>query len=156
MDALGLEASSVAIGRAHHFHPDCRFTKHSVEDLPWPVESHASDIVVAFEVIEHLLEPRRLLVGARHALAQGGFLALTTPYHGLIKNLAISCLEFDRHFAVEGEHVRFFTDRSLVRLISDAGLIVREIRHLGRFWGIWSGVFVIAQQSDSSDQEEPS
>ena len=42
------------------------------------------------------------------AQRHGGGLALTTPYHGRIKNFAVAALAFDRHFDVEGDHVRFF------------------------------------------------
>ena len=52
----------------------------------------AVDVVVSFEVIEHLLEPRALLGGARSALVRGGALFISTPYHGLVKNMAVAAL----------------------------------------------------------------
>lgn len=61
------------------------------------------DAVVSTEVIEHLLLPRNLFHRAKEA-TQGnrGFLVVSTPYHGYLKNLAIAlCNKFDVHTADE-------------------------------------------------------
>lgn len=146
MEAMGIEVSAHAVRLAAERHPDSQFVEHSVEELPWPVENGSYDAVVSFEVIEHLLRPRRLLEGAWEALRPGGYLALTTPYHGLLKNLALVTLAFDRHFAVEGDHVRFFSDRALRRLLEDAGFEVVHLAHYGRFIGVWAGTFAWARK----------
>jgi len=145
-EAVGMDVSSRVLEVAGERHAGYRFLRHSVEELPWPAEVQGFDAVVAFEVIEHLLRPRRLLEGAREALRPGGGLALTTPYHGLLKNLALAALAFDRHFAVEGDHVRFFSDRALRGLLAETGFEVEDIRHFGRIWGVWAGVFVWARR----------
>jgi len=144
--AVGMDVSAGALELAAERHPDCSFLRHSVEELPWPAERRSYDAVVSFEVIEHLLRPRRLLEGARDALRPGGGLALTTPYHGPLKNLALAAFAFDRHFAVEGDHVRFFSDRALRRLLDETGFTVDNVRHFGRIWGVWAGVFVWARR----------
>jgi 2-polyprenyl-3-methyl-5-hydroxy-6-metoxy-1,4-benzoquinol methylase len=146
LDASGIDISPSAIEVASRTHPECSFTSHSVEDLPWPVEDGSVDAVVAFEVIEHLLRPRRLLEGAWAALRPGGHLAVTTPYHGLVKNLAVALLAFERHFAVEGDHIRFFTDRRLRRLLEETGFHLERVAHFGRCPGLWAGVFVWARK----------
>jgi 2-polyprenyl-3-methyl-5-hydroxy-6-metoxy-1,4-benzoquinol methylase len=146
LDASGFDIASGAIELATRAYPESSFTAHSAEDLPWPVENSSVDAVVAFEVIEHLLNPRRLLEGAWAALKPGGHLALTTPYHGLVKNLAIALLAFDRHFAVEGDHIRFFTDQGLRRLLEETGFHVERVAHFGRFAGLRAGVFFWARK----------
>ena len=145
-DSIGMDVSGEAVAFAEQRHPGCRFVHHSVEDVPWPFEAGRFDAVVAFEVIEHLLRPRRLLEGAHEALRPGGGLALTTPYHGLVKNLALTAFAFDRHFAVEGDHVRFFSDGALRRLLAETGFTVERVSHFGRIWGLWAGVFVWARR----------
>ena len=77
-------------------------------------------------------------------MRDGGGLALTTPYHGRLKNLAIAAVGFDRHFAVEGDHVRFFSDRSLRRLLEETGFDVVRVEHFGRVRWLWAGAFVWA------------
>jgi 2-polyprenyl-3-methyl-5-hydroxy-6-metoxy-1,4-benzoquinol methylase len=140
-EAIGLDIFELASRR----YPAARFLQHSVEDLPWPAEPGSQDFVAAFEVIEHLLRPRALIEGAGQALAPGGHLALS--YHGLLKNTAAALVAFDRHFAAEGDHIRFFSDRALRLLLTSAGFEVERIRHFGRFPGVWAGVFVWARKA---------
>jgi 2-polyprenyl-3-methyl-5-hydroxy-6-metoxy-1,4-benzoquinol methylase len=144
VSASGMDISETAVRAAAERYPGRRFKVHSAEDLPWPVEPGSLDLVVAFEVIEHLVEPRRLLAGARAALRPGGYVALTTPYHGRLKNVAIALLAFDRHFDVDGYHLRFFSDSALRRLLDDEGFTVERCVHYGRVPGIRAGVFVWA------------
>jgi 2-polyprenyl-3-methyl-5-hydroxy-6-metoxy-1,4-benzoquinol methylase len=141
LDVSGMDISRAAVELAARRHPECTFKAHSVEDVPWPIPASSQDVVVAFEVIEHLMRPRRLLEGAKTALRRGGHVGLTTPYHGLIKNVALALLGFERHFAVEGDHIRFFTDGELSRLLDETGFRVDRIAHFGRFPGLWAGVF---------------
>ena len=145
-EAVGMDVSARALEVASERHPEQQFVRHSAEELPWPLDPESFDAVVAFEVVEHLLRPRRLLEGAHAVLRRGGGLALTTPYHGRVKNLAVAALAFDRHFDVEGDHVRFFSDRALRRLLTEVGFGVEQVRHYGRIWGLWAGVFMWARK----------
>jgi 2-polyprenyl-3-methyl-5-hydroxy-6-metoxy-1,4-benzoquinol methylase len=147
IDAVGLELSGAAITRARAAHPDVDLRRHSVEELPWPVEPASFDVVASFEVIEHLLEPSVLVEGARSALRTGGAFVLSTPYHGLVKNLALAAVAFERHFAVEGDHVRFFTDAALARLLERHGFLVERIAHLGRVPTLWANTVVVARKA---------
>jgi SAM-dependent methyltransferase len=144
IQAEGLEIPGAAVERARRAHPECSFREHSVDDRPWPVPAGGCDVVVAFEVIAHLPWPRELLQGAAEALRPGGHLALTTPYHGPVKRSALATLAFDRHFNVDGEHLRFFSDRSLGRLLAESGFAVERVIHLGRRWPLWADTFVWA------------
>lgn len=144
--AVGMDISAHAVERAAAAHPGQRFVRHAVEERPWPVAPESVDLVVAFEVIEHLLRPADLLAGAHEALRPGGRLVLTTPFHGRAKNVVLALTRFERHFAVEGDHIRFFTDRSLRALLEDAGFGVERISHFGRGWPLWAGVFVAARK----------
>jgi 2-polyprenyl-3-methyl-5-hydroxy-6-metoxy-1,4-benzoquinol methylase len=147
-DVVGLDISERALELARGRHPEATFLRHSVEELPWPVDAGSFEAVVAFDVIEHLLRPRALLEGARDALAPGGHLALSTPYHGLVKNLVLTVTRFDRHFDVEGDHIRFFSDGALRRLAEDAGFVLERLEHLGRMRLIWANSFVWLRRRD--------
>lgn len=149
IQAEGMEISGAAVGRARRAHPECSFREHSVEDRPWPSPAGSCDVVVAFEVIAHLPWPRQLLEGAAEVLRPGGHLALTTPYHGPVKRSALATLAFDRHFNVDGEHLRFFSDRALRRLMEESGFAVERVVHLGRHWPIWADTFVWARRQGS-------
>jgi SAM-dependent methyltransferase len=145
-DATGFDVSSEAVALAEARYPGRRFVHHSAERLPWPVEAGSVDIVISFEVIEHLLQPNRLIEGARQALRPGGRLAISTPYHGYLKNLVIALTAFDDHFDVGGDHIRFFSPRSLGRLLESNGFDVERTFRYGRAPGVWANMLVWARK----------
>jgi 2-polyprenyl-3-methyl-5-hydroxy-6-metoxy-1,4-benzoquinol methylase len=145
-ESTGIDVAPVAIRRARRAHPDCQFREHSIEVRPWPIPPGSVDYVVSFEVIEHLVLPQEFVSGAFECLRSGGHVALTTPYHGLLKNLAIALTGFESHFDVAGDHLRFFTDRSLRRILEGAGFEIERLFHFGRIWGLWAGTFVWARK----------
>jgi 2-polyprenyl-3-methyl-5-hydroxy-6-metoxy-1,4-benzoquinol methylase len=146
LNTVGFDISQRAVEMASERYPSSRFIRHSVEELPWPVDTGSQDVVVAFELIEHLLRPRALVEGARQALREKGHLALSTPYHGRMKNVVVSLVAFDHHFAPEGDHIRFFTDAALRQLLASSGFEVECIRHFGRCAPLWAGVFIWARK----------
>jgi SAM-dependent methyltransferase len=70
-------ADAVDFARANYGLPNLRFEQASCEALPHPGGSF--DLVVAFEVIEHLENWREFLMEARRVLAPAGQLIISTP-----------------------------------------------------------------------------
>jgi 2-polyprenyl-3-methyl-5-hydroxy-6-metoxy-1,4-benzoquinol methylase len=142
-DVAGFDISARAVGLAP---AGLELAVHPVEELPWPVEAESFDAVYAFEVIEHLLSPALLVRGAYSALREGGHLALSTPYHGRLKNLALVLLAWDKHFDPVGDHIRFFSDAALRRLLDAEGFETLRFHHLGRGPGLWADTVVWARK----------
>ena len=76
---VGIDVSADAIDFARENYPlgNLRFERGSCSSLPHPEASF--DLVVAFEVIEHLENWRELLAEARRVLAPGGRFIVSTP-----------------------------------------------------------------------------
>ncbi|MGA2272693.1 MAG: methyltransferase domain-containing protein [Bryobacteraceae bacterium] len=72
-----LAAEAVDFARAHYGVPNLAFEQASCDRLPHP--DACFDLVVAFEVIEHLEGWREFLLEARRVLAPGGQLIVSTP-----------------------------------------------------------------------------
>ena len=70
-------AEAVDFARAHYRLPNLRFEQASCTALPHP--DGAFDLVVAFEVIEHLEDWREFLREARRVLAPSGQFIVSTP-----------------------------------------------------------------------------
>ena len=146
MVATGTDISETALEQARAAHPGGTFTSFPVEERPWPVEAGSFDLVVSFEVIEHLFWPRDLVAGCFEALAPGGHFAVSTPYHGRLKNVALALAAFDKHFDVEGQHIRFFSDRALRALLTDCGFEHLDTFHAGRAPGLWANTTMFARK----------
>lgn len=143
----GIEAARAAYSTRY---PNARFHVASVyDDDLRSVVGDPVDCVVSLEVVEHLYLPRALLTQSHAVLRDGGLLICTTPYHGYLKNLAISLLGgWDRHWAVDwdGGHVKFFSPASLIGLAREAGFREPRIRGLGRVRGFWKSMMLIARR----------
>ncbi len=81
-----------------------------------------ANVVVSFEVIEHLFEPRDYLQRCAALLACGGLLVLTCP-NGLGFDVEVLGA---KAAAVDSEHVNLFNPDSLSRLLAQCGFDVIE------------------------------
>ncbi len=75
--ALDVSVEAVAAARHAYDRANLRFLAARAEQMPF--RDGAFDLVVAFEVIEHLEEPKALLAEARRLLAPGGQFIVSTP-----------------------------------------------------------------------------
>ena len=94
------------------------------EELPFGHDSF--DLVWCSETLEHVGDALGLLQECKRVLRRGGRLVVTTPAHPLWRRTAIAIARFDQHFDPLGQHLRFFTARSLRRALEAAGF--RDIR----------------------------
>jgi SAM-dependent methyltransferase len=87
-----------------------------------------ADVVVAFETIEHIFEPRLFVQQCARFLKTGGLLVLSCP-NGM--GFDISLLkEVSLH--VDAEHVNLFNPVSLSILVESCGFEVMEVSTPGR------------------------
>ena len=107
-----------------------------------------ADVLVSFEVIEHLFRPRRFLELAGRLVRPGGLLVLSCP-NG--EGFDIATLGPVSQ-AVDAEHVNLFNPRSLSRLVEAAGFTVLEVTTPGRLDAEIVRDAVLAGQFDLSAQ----
>lgn len=88
------------------------------------------DAIVMFEVIEHLLDPLRVLQTVRRGLVDGGVLAISTPN---IDALSRTALGLQWAVLSPSEHLYYFSESTLSAILQRAGFqTVRFIRqHAG-------------------------
>jgi SAM-dependent methyltransferase len=109
----------------------CR--KRSLEVIEKRVEDSAGDVsdasvVCAFEVIEHLFEPRRFIQAVHSLLAPGGLIVLSCPNGDGFDIATLGA----RSLAVDAEHVNLFNPISLRRLVEATGFEVLTADTPGR------------------------
>ena len=91
-------------------------------------ELGAIDVIVSFEVIEHLFAPRLFLDQCARLLRPGGLLVLSCP-NGQGFDVA---LLGEKALAIDAEHVNLFNPRSLSRLVASHGFAPLEVTTPGR------------------------
>jgi 2-polyprenyl-3-methyl-5-hydroxy-6-metoxy-1,4-benzoquinol methylase len=102
-------------------------------DGPWPLPDSGFDLVWAGEVIEHVADTAAWLSEVRRVLRSGGELLLTTPAHGPLTRLRLALDEraFARHFDPRGDHLRFYTPRTIAALLGSFGFEQVRVRQAG-------------------------
>src|SRR6185436_11823915 len=119
---IGVDVAAAALERARANAPRADLRRLDDPDGALPLAHGEVDLVWCSETIEHVADALGLLQEARRVLAPGGRLLLTTPGHPLLRRVAIAAARFDEHFDPLGQHLRFFTKRSLARTLEAAGL----------------------------------
>jgi 2-polyprenyl-3-methyl-5-hydroxy-6-metoxy-1,4-benzoquinol methylase len=111
-----------------------------------PFESESFDVCYCSEVIEHLLDVAGFVREVYRVLSPDGQLLVSTPYHGWLKNIVVVTLNFERHFDVTGQHIRFFTPSSLTATLQAGGFRVDRLTGMGRRWPLWEAIFARAHK----------
>ena len=115
-DPVGVELADGALERARRNVPGADL-RALAPDGAIPLEDGSVDLVWCSEVLEHVPDTAGLLSEARRVLATGGRLLVTTPSHDLPRRALIALARFDTHFDPLGQHVRFYSRRSLARVL---------------------------------------
>lgn len=147
---VGVDVSGTGIEIANKSFPGIRFIKSDVYDLLTnPIlDGESFDVVIAIEVIEHLRYPREFIKVAKKYLKREGLLLISTPYHGYLKNLAISLLnKWDNHFSVSWDvgHIKFFSVSTLRKMLVREGFNDISFRFSGRLPAFWKSMICIGK-----------
>jgi 2-polyprenyl-6-hydroxyphenyl methylase/3-demethylubiquinone-9 3-methyltransferase len=129
---LGLDVAEEPLRRARSRHADLELRR--VEpDGDWPLADASFDVVWSGETIEHVADTARWLSELRRVMRSGASLILSTPAHGPLTRLglALSRQRYERHFDPRADHLRFYTPRTLARLLDDFGFERVEMREAG-------------------------
>ncbi len=144
----GIDISEDRIVIATKVHPKVHFEVASVyDDLPSIIDD--VDVVVSSEVIEHLYDPQRYLDNMMSIIRTGGYVILTAPYHGYLKNLALSLFNYwDKHNTVDwvGGHIKFFSENTLSKMLIEAGFSNVTYNNVGRLTWLWKSMVFRAQK----------
>jgi SAM-dependent methyltransferase len=118
-NAVGVEIAEEAAQRARRnvSGADVRL----IEDGTIPLEHGSVDLVWCSEVLEHIPDVGAALNEVRRVLKPGGRVLITVPYHGRLQAAAIALTRFEEHFDPLGQHVRFFTRRSVADALQACG-----------------------------------
>jgi glycosyltransferase involved in cell wall biosynthesis len=103
------------------------------EGIPSEVGS-GFDIVLLADVLEHVLSPGTLISQARDILSPSGLALICVPNmaHWYPRFRAtVGMFDYDQRGILDATHVRFFTRRSLVKLIERRGLAIQRVEPVG-------------------------
>jgi SAM-dependent methyltransferase len=127
---IGVELAEAALERARRNAPgaDLRLVE---PDGSLPLDHRSVDVVWCSEVLEHVADTDHVLLEVLRVLRPGGRLLVTVPFHGRVKTALIALTRFESHFDPTGDHLRFYTRRSLAATLRAAGFEAVQVRPWG-------------------------
>ena len=144
----GLEVSESGINQGIANYPQIQFhLADMTQNVDLPLLAGKCDVVMSTEVIEHVLLPRMFAKNCFALLKPGGTLIVSTPYHGYLKNLVLAASgTLDAHFTAlwDHGHIKFWSRRTLIRLLQESGFRVTEFRGTGRMPFLWKSMILVA------------
>jgi 2-polyprenyl-3-methyl-5-hydroxy-6-metoxy-1,4-benzoquinol methylase len=131
-EVVAVDVAEEPLRRARAAHPELELKLLDGEGA-WDLPDASFDVVWAGEVIEHVADTAGWLSEVRRVLRPGGTLLLTTPAHPLLRRLVLAFAPgaWERHLDPRGDHLRFYTRRSLVVLLEDFRFERIEVGRLG-------------------------
>jgi len=148
-NSYGTDASENGISIARQENPERFFLQDlSSGNLPEELQSIPFNTIIATEVIEHLYDPEAFIDFCKKCLQTGGELIISTPYHGYWKNLMLSVLNhWDTHLdpTWHGGHIKFWSKKTLSRLLADKGFTIVAFKGCGRVPYFWKSMIIKAK-----------
>jgi len=156
-DIVGVEYDAEGFNISVNTYPNINFYNFSVEDDPNQILKLEKDFdaVVSTEVVEHLYSPHLLPIFSGPLLREGGYLILSTPYHGFFKNLAISLFNhWDAHHTAlwHGGHIKFGSKKTLTTLLENNGFKVIYFYGVGRMPFLWKSMILVAVKFKTTEK----
>ena len=148
----GVEPDERGVEISKSKYPHIKFYELGVDASPDEIVEECGffDVVISTEVIEHLYSPCQLPQFAGKALSENGYLIISTPYHGYIKNLVMAIFDkwdFHHHPLRDGGHIKFWSRRTLIQLLQENGYIVAAFVGVGRIPYLWKSMIIVAKKN---------
>lgn len=133
-EVTGVDVSREGIEQARRAYPHVRAEIGSCYD-DLAARYGTFPLVISLEVIEHCMDPRAFAKTFLSLIAPNGVGILSTPYHGYLKNLALSLAnKWDSHHGAlwDGGHVKFFSIATLRAPFEECGSERMTFLRVGR------------------------
>lgn len=114
--------------------------------IPQKFQNEQFDVVTLFDVIEHVPNPKEIIVEVKRILKKGGLIVMNTPDAG---SLWARFWGKNWQLVVPPEHVNYFNIKNLSNYLSKSGFEVKYVSKIGKSFTIqyvinmlykWSGL----------------
>lgn len=149
--AVGVDISKAAVGgcdrkvKEKKLEKKIKFIQASITDLPF--KNKFFDVVFSLEVIEHIIDADRTFYEFNRVLKKGGYLGVSTIDFNFLKQIIVSLFFFEKYFDPRSPHIRFFTKKTLERLLNRNGFKIEKYQWSKSYFGLMPmGQIVLAKK----------
>jgi 2-polyprenyl-3-methyl-5-hydroxy-6-metoxy-1,4-benzoquinol methylase len=125
-----LDNSAAAVALARQNGLDAQLTE---LDQTWPLGNASMDVVLAGEVIEHVMDIDKFVSEAHRVLRPRGLLVVSTPNLAALGRRLLLLLGLNPHIEISltgaaAGHLRYFTPRNFRSFIEDKGFTLNRLQ----------------------------
>ena len=124
----GVEINSDAAEKAKQFYEKIIVGDIEDDDL-WNAITQRFNVIIFLDVLEHLVDPWRVLIKSKNVLKSKGFILISIPnvaFYAVRRGLLFGKFNYQPSGILDKSHLRFFTFQSAQRLIQDCGYEIKE------------------------------
>ncbi len=115
-----------------------------VEALP----DHTFDVITCNDILEHLVDPFSFIAALKRKLIPGGRLICSIPnvrfFDNLLNLLVRKDWRYEDHGILDRTHMRFFTKKSIKKMLQDQGYVVESLNGINGYITSWKFSLLIA------------
>lgn len=125
---IGIEINKIAAAEARLLLDEV--IEQDIDNLKLPFNNDAFDCIIFADILEHLLDPEKVLKKFKPYLKQNGIIILSVPnmrHYTVILQLISRGWEYKDYGHFDRTHLRFFSLKSIKELITNSGYKIQKI-----------------------------
>lgn len=111
-----------------------------IEKMEYPFPDGHFDTVLTLDILEHLVDPWRVLEQIHRLLKPKGRLVVSIPnmrhYSVTVPLLLFGDFRYQQEFILDSTHLRFFTKRTIIKTLESAGFEIELMDYTGAKHGL--------------------
>ena len=109
----------------------------NIEGAVLPIEPHSINLILCLDVLEHLVNPEKVISYLHTLLAPGGIIIASIPnvrHYSVVFPLVFKNeWEYKNAGVLDSTHLRFFVKKTAIDLMESSGLKLEDLVHSGLF-----------------------
>jgi rhamnosyltransferase len=111
-----------------------------IESMKYPFEAGSIDTIMTLDILEHLVDPWKVLGELKYLLKPGGRLVVSIPnvrhYSATIPLVLLGDWRYQQEGILDSTHLRFFTRKTTIKMLQAAGFEIEILDHTGAKRGL--------------------
>lgn len=111
-----------------------------IERIDFQIENESLDLILALDILEHLVDPWTIILKLRQLLKPGGIIIVSIPnvrhYSVVLPLLFLDDWRYSQEGLLDSTHIRFFTKTTAAKMFTGSDFQIDMVDHTGAKKGL--------------------